>query len=438
MSIDKKVYKWTAIVPVRFTRAPHQNDATKDSGPPNANAPDPDDRGYVPEKHRCAYLPIGFEYSGPVASLPETRVRLIREDIADAAQLYVTSSNNTIVELTTPAPGNALPNTAKMMIKFRVKNVGDAFLEVRFGSDSGPIIHRLRLCINKFRSIWVKAHSLVISGTTINDDSGNPVPSQSSLNTKAAVQGRIDLLNAIYFPYGIKFTLKGNVDVSPITLSQRGAINCDTEWETLIKRTKNNKLWIQGGLNIFFVPQIVASDAGPDLIGGVASNARTDPNFMLMVADWAREGQTIAHEIGHILNLINDPKPQPKFIHTNCREDNRFPGTGKRVRDDIVSRRRLMWAFTECPSRTLRSPNFSPYKPDPGGHPNYWAYHDENIMTFRENVGYGVKKVGTMLTIKQLDKDRSDLEMKEVQKTADFIKPKPKKKKKKKKKFGIF
>ncbi len=438
MSIDKKVYKWTAIVSVRFTRAPDNNDATKDSGAPDAHAPDPDDRGYVPEKHRCAYLPIGFEYSGPVASLPETRVRLIREDIADTAQLYVTSSNNSIVELTTPAPGNALPNTTKMMIKFRVKNVGDAFLEVRFGSDSGPIIHRLRLCINKFRSIWVKAHVPVISGTAINDNSGSPVPPQSSLNTKAAVQGRIDLLNAIYFPYGIKFTLKGNVDVSPITLNQRGAINCDTEWNTLIKRTKKNKLWIQGGLNIFFVPQIVASDAGPDSIGGVASYARTDPNFMLMVADWAGEGQTIAHEVGHILNLINDPKPQPKFIHTNCREDNRFPGTGKRVRDDIVSRRRLMWAFTSCPNRTLRSPNFAPYRPDPGGHPNYWTYNAENIMTFRENVGYGVNKVGTMLTIKQLDEDRSDLEMKEVQKTADFIKPKPKKKKKKKKKFGIF
>jgi len=403
MSIDKKVYKWTAISPVRFTRAPHQNDATKDSGPPDAHAPDPDDRGYVPEKHRCAYLPIGFEYSGPVASLPETRVRLIREDIADTAQLYVTSSNNSIVELTTPAPGNALPNTTKMMIKFRVKNVGDAFLEIRFGSDS-------------------------------------------SLNTKAAVQGRIDLLNAIYFPYGIKFTLKGNVDVSPITLAQRGAINCDCagEWDkelkAIIKNTKKNKLWIQGGLNIFFVPQIVASDAGPDSIGGVASNARTDPNFMLIVADWSREGQTIAHEVGHILNLINDPKPQPKFIHSNTRTDthspDRFPGTGKCVRDDIVSRRRLMWAFTESDSDVLR--NFTPVQTDPVNDPNSWSYNFENIMSYRENVGYGVDKVGTMLTIKQLDKDRSDLEMKEVQKTADFIKPKPKKKKKKKKKFGIF
>ncbi len=430
MPIVKKVHKWTAIVPVRFTRAPDKNDATKDSGPPDAHAPDPDDRGYMPEEHRCAYLPIGFEYSGPVASLPETRVRLIRENIADTAQLYVTSSDNSIAELTTPAPGNALPNTTKMMIKFRVKNVGDAFLEVRFESDSGPIIHRLRLCINKFRSIWVKAHVPVISGTAINDTNGNPVPSQSFLENQNRRQVRIDLLNAIYFPYGIKFTLKGNVDVNPIALSQRGAINCDTEWDTLIKSTKKNKLWIQGGLNIFFVPQIVASDAGPDSIGGVASYARTDPNFMLIVADWAREGQTIAHEVGHILNLINDPKPQPKFIHTNCREDNRFPGTGKRVRDDIVSRRRLMWAFTESNSYVLRDFN-------PVGDPD-WTYNFENIMSYRENVGYGVDKVGTMLTIKQLDKDRSDLEMKEVQKTADFIKPKPKKKKKKKKKFGIF
>ncbi len=434
MSIDKKVYKWTAIVPVRFTRAPDKNDATKDSGVPDAHAPDPDDRGYVPEKHRCAYLPIGFEYSGPVASLPETRVRLIREDIADAAQLYVTSSDNSIAELTTPAPGNALPSATKMMIKFRVKNVGDAFIEVRFGSDSGPIIHRLRLCINKFRTIWVKAHAPVINGTTAYYSPGNPVPSQSSFNTKAAVQGQIDLLNAIYFPYGIKFTLKGNVDVSPISLKQGGVINLSKEWETLIKNTQKNKLWIQGGLNIFFAPQVIATGIGLNRIGGAASNARNVPNFMLVLADWAREGQTIAHEVGHILNLVNDPSAV-RFVHVNARDSRnnpQVPGTGVNIRDDIVSRRRLMWAYTTIPTKCLKQfPALNPGGAAP-------VYNYENIMSYRENVGYGVNKVGTMLTIKQLDEDRSDLEMKEVQKTADFIKPKPKKKKKKKKKFGIF
>ncbi len=446
MSIDKKVYKWTAIVPVRFTRAPDQNDATKDSGPPDAHAPDPDDRGYVPEKDRCAYLPIGFEYSGPVASLPETRVRLIREDIADTAQLYVTSSDNSIAELTTPAPGNALPSAAKMMIKFRVRNVGDAFLEVRFGSDSGPIIHRLRLCINKFRSIWVKAHAPVISGTT---GPAVPVPSQSSFNTKATVQGQIDLLNAIYFPYGIKFTLKGNVDVSPISLKQGGVFNLSEEWKTLIKSTKKNKLWIQGGLNIFFVPQIVAKNIGLNRIGGVASYARTDPDFMLILADWAREGQTIAHEVGHILNLVNDPPASSgpamirRFVHVNTHDNRRDPvkgGTGVNIRDDIVSRRRLMWAYTSISNTSQRRfPVVPPPRPSgpPPPHPAP-VYNHENIMTYRNNVGYGNNKVGVMLAIKNLKEDRTDLEMKEVQKTADFIKPKPKKKKKKKKKFGIF
>jgi hypothetical protein len=42
-------------------------------------------------------------------------------------------------------------------------------------------------------------------------------------------------------------------------------------------------------------------------------------------------------------------------------------------------------------------------------------------MAYRNNVGYGPTKVGTMLAIKNFDQDPSDLEMQEVQKTADIL-----------------
>jgi hypothetical protein len=109
----------------------------------------------------------------------------------------------------------------------------------------------------------------------------------------------------------------------------------------------------------------------------------------LLIADWVAF-QSVGHELGHVLNLVNDPSGQ--FVHVNTVTDPTSPGTGKVVRDDIVSRRRLMYAFTNIvPS--LKNPH-------------------------RNDVGYGAGNPGAMLSIKQLDNDKTDLEMAEVRRSA--------------------
>ncbi len=408
MSIPKAIYKWTAVVPVRFARAIN--------GAPQANAPDPDDRGFthcIKTRHECAVLPVGLDESLAEAAIPETRVRLVRVDMENGGQLFITSSDAARLEVTMPAAGAALPSQEKMMIKFKVKTAGKCFLEVRFGAANGPIVHRLQIVVNAIRRLQVKAHAPRITGaTTINDKDGNPipfaVPAQSSNNTVGAVRAVLSAADAICFPYGIQFDVDPVVDTSQLNLSARGAVDLyippagTDEFDTTVRHNRVE----HGIINIYFVSQIIDTTpdgdiwCGPNAVGGVAMSARNNRNdFGVLLADWAAGGQTTAHELGHVLNLVCDPKPSPKFVHVNTREDPASPGTGRDVRNDIISRRRLMWAYTNL----LADPN----------------------MPYRSNVGYGANQPGSMLTIKQFKNDRTDLEMQEVQSSARWLLNRP-------------
>ena len=451
--LKKTVHKWIRIVPVRFARAPIDNDPTKDSGPPDGNAPDPDDRGYVgciKTAHRAAVLPVGFDPRLPQQA--ETRVRLLRVNIADVAALYVTSSDPAVLQITSPlqnvAKGaakvqeNRLPDQEQVMIKFRALKTGNCFLEVRFNAQDGPTLHRIQVTVNELRLLQVKAHAPVIQGIAYNDSGGNAVPAQSAFNTLAAITNRFSEVNKIYFPYGIAFEVMNNVDTSALNHHLRGSVDLTDRWnaaagawESEYTSALQNQREEHGAINVVFVPQIVELDAaratlttGPDIVGGVASSATANPTtYGLFLADWAQEPQTVAHEIGHILNLVNDPAGSGasatlEFVHVNARDHRNqantvCPGTGVNVRDDIVSRRRLMWAYTDTSSKSQRQ--FPPItKP-------LQAYNYENIMAYRKNAGYGDNKVGTMLTIKQFDADRTDLEMKEVQNSARWLLARP-------------
>src|SRR3954468_5676289 len=100
MAIAKAIHKYVRVVAVRFDRAPDANDPTVEQGTFDGNAPDPDTRGFLPANVGGAILPVGLDAAVDAATRPESRVRLIREDIEDAAQLFVTLSAAGQVEIT--------------------------------------------------------------------------------------------------------------------------------------------------------------------------------------------------------------------------------------------------------------------------------------------------------------------------------------------------
>lgn len=416
MAIVKTVHKFERVVPVRFARAPHPTDPTINSGTYDANAPEPDDRGFLPHTTGGAIFPVGLDTTVAAAARPETRVRLIRMDMENAGSLFVTAERPGVFEITLPAANAALPSTKEMMIKLRAVAGGTTNLRVHFGSIAGPVIHQIQVVVNNLIPVRVVAHVPIINGTVVINPlpppagapfptaQGTAFPTQSSC-TDASIRQMFSNANIIFFPYGIKFNLDAVIDRSvagaptgTVTLANQGMVapsNAEFRRVTAINRQAR-------AINAYFVPQIATSAATINSIAGMALSARTvRDRYGLFIVDWTNSFHAIAHEIGHLFNLPNDPTGQMPD-HINTRPDAAIPGTGRVIRFDTISRRRLMWAFTRI---RLGNSTLEPNR----------ALHN---LTFRDDVGYGNDTVGGMLTLKQLNNDKTDKEMAELQRTA--------------------
>ena len=166
-----------------------------------------------------------------------------------------------------------------------------------------------------------------------------------STRTDQDIADFIGEVNKTYFPYGIRIVLDAAVDrAGVLNLAHQGAVDDVTEFDTT---TALNRA--AHSINAYFVPTIVeltdpANLVNPGTIGESVSNLVTNRgHFGLLIADFVTDAannntpadaHAVAHEVGHVVNLINDPSGQ--FVHVNRRVD---PGTGQEhnVRDDIVA-----------------------------------------------------------------------------------------------------
>jgi hypothetical protein len=270
MPIAKVVYRWERVVPVRFSRAPTE-DPTVSSGPIVAEAPDPDDRGFLPHSTGGPFLPMGLDASVDFDARSKTRVRLLREDIDVAAPLFVKMNPDGIVSLDSPAPGVRLPSAKAMLIKMRPKAAGGAHLEVHFGSDSGPIIHKMKIFVNRMIRIRFSLHVPTINGNVQNDSHGNVVPTVST-RSDASILKFIQDMNKIYFPYGIQAVPDAVIDHALVlNLTNQGMVDDSVEWDNVLLRNR-----VAHSVNAHFVPQIAGpsnpdpnNNIGPDIVGGV-------------------------------------------------------------------------------------------------------------------------------------------------------------------------
>jgi hypothetical protein len=215
MPIAKAIHKYTRVVAVRFDRCPDAADPTVEQGTFDALAPDPDARGFLPADVRGPILPIGLDAAIDAATRPESRVRLIREDIEDAAQLFLTLSTAGQVQITQPAPNTALPNTKFMLIKLRALAAGRTLLQVRFGSATGPIIHQMQVIVNAVQDLRVVVQVHPVTGATI--------PAQT-VRTDAQIRAMFNVAQAVYFPYGIRFVLDAVIDRAGVLKPTRDSL----------------------------------------------------------------------------------------------------------------------------------------------------------------------------------------------------------------------
>jgi hypothetical protein len=295
-------------------------------------------------------------------------------DMEDAGDLFLTSANTGVVTITDPAPPAKLPNAREMMIKMRAVASGTTRLQVHFGAINGPVIHELEVRVNPLIELRVAVHVPTINGAA-------SAFGTTSSRSDAEITTLMNDVNQVYFPYGIRFAIDSTDRAGILALTNQGVVDL-AEFNTVMQLNR-----VAGVVNTYFVPRIgQAPGTAPGGITGVGQSAKRDrTNFGLLVADNGL-AQTAAHELGHMLNIVSFATG--RFGHAH--ED----GNGRVVRDDIITRRRLMHP-------ALR----------PGADP---------LRPYRDDVGYG-DIAGGMITIKQLDNDPTDLEHAEILRTAALI-----------------
>jgi len=356
-----------SICPIRFCRAV--------TGPPVLDAPDVDDRGFAMGNRPATWGSTTAEGAMVGIRMGDTvRIKVLREDIENAADLYVTSSDTNLVEVVAPVNGGPLLNDGIFQIRGIVdRRNAPVKVEVRYGAVDGPIIGELEPHIYQEVTLRLAFHLVTIRGI-------------GTTRSAADVRNFMPVINSIWRPCGIQFTL-ANANIVNETIranpgggadqyrradgvwrplpgtmaghnfTHAGAVTSDARWadeyrefDTLISLNHRGV-----SINIYCVPDNGAYDnAGnhttPDWSG--LSYVNVNRNGGLALADIGN-ATNLAHEIGHFIN--------------NEHADYDNAGTDQGTTDDnIWLGRRLM--FSQWPA------NAPPYKNDTGyGAGNYGA-----------------------------------------------------------------
>jgi hypothetical protein len=301
--------RFRRIVMVRFERAA--------VGDPQLLIPQPDDRGYADATH------------GPIFGLLQgdtVTVRLRREMIESAGSLFVTSSDESIFKVVTPASGE-LPNTDVIDIQINGVSGGTpktATLEVRFKTGTrstgvatrpvvptGPIIHQATI------NVWDPPLDVMVTPHLVTiEQAGAPAP-RPSIGTVAAVNAILDISRAIWRPCGIRLlpssgaTFAAAARSHTVALATAGVVADDFapggEVDTIL-----NTDHVPRTVNAYFVHRI---GNGGTLGLGISEPTRaafglSRPGIILadqtaagVIHDVPFSGNDLAHEIGHFLTL---------------------------------------------------------------------------------------------------------------------------------------
>lgn len=381
MTINKEVYKWERIVPVRFTRY-------KGPAVAGTHTPDLDDRGFT-------------TYFGPVVGVCQgdlTRVVLLREELDEGAPLFVTSEDTGRITIIAPPPDpGQLENGARANIDFRASNTeGEAKIRIHAQSLNGPVIAELTVHTFRLLTILCAAHRTAIY---------TPPATRTAANTTSRSFNDIDTLmaevNRQWRPAGIEFTIDTRKDDTNLTNQVArggfpptdGALLCPVYGsgeanENFTRLMATNR--VDRRLNVHFVHEIrTASANGEPFYIGFGSSAERG----LVVSDTADplelQAHTLAHELGHILNLSGVGHSVPEDAHSD--DDPQWNTSVPVRRHDLWTRRRLMYYMVGLNSD------------DRIGTGGRYAFAGTDS-------GYGPGNPGHMITIKNLTQDATDNE----------------------------
>ena len=364
MAFDYKVYKSRRIVPLRFNRAV--------TGQPVLGKPEIDMRGY----YRAA-VTDGNDHGHVVGVTEgnESEVKIERVSIDRKAEIYITSSDSTIMTVTDSGGTDKLAASNEMTIKITGVKGGatgspeTAKAEVRYASKTGPIIGEISVWVFKPLNVSLTPHNVTIKDST----------AAAGINSSANINAVIDLVKAFWEPSGVSFAVEA-IENDTVTFANRGEVRWKTEINTLLSTNRTidsiNAYFVSeiidpgfpGVLGFGFSRATVNADAGsadplphPGIILGDKTSFPATSTTAASVVDRHNDihflANDLAHEIGHFFTLPH--------------VDNR---NSSNSRDDTWAARMLM-------------------------HPN----NTRNLPGFRNDTGYGATYRGGLITMKDID-----------------------------------
>lgn len=351
-------------VPLRFERAV--------TGPPQEDSSDVDDRGTEAGGRGCT---MG------VAVGKENEVKLRRDQIDPKARLCVASDKPAIAKIVSPA-GGVLPRGRKEnTIRYKGIKEGVAKIQVYYETVGGRLLSELQVVVSKMIQVDVVAHLTQILARGF---IGPVRPGDHRTSrTSSQVNDLFEEINAIWRPLGIEFKLQGCVSTSH-RLSNMGRVTIGIPTNAL-GQDEHDELWTANNVarhvNVYFVPQIFDATAagGGGIQGQAFNNTQTGPNQVpgVTLGDGA-DSNDLAHELGHILTLTQNP---------SCHADESDTNRGAQSRNDTWCRRRLM---------AMYNPDF-PHRP----------WQDNGYGRFVQG---GITRMnrGALITIKDLPQDQTD------------------------------
>lgn len=378
-NFNTRIWDNERIFMVDFSRAK--------TGAAHKDFPDVDDLGHSDDSQ-------GSEHGAICCSVDDARnvqVRFHRTEISLNAPLHIVSTNPALVTLATPASG-VLSAVRSQIIKFNTAAgaSGRAALEVRYKWADGPVIGRLYVQVNQRVNVRLRFHLVTINGHGhSNNFLGHSRTTVAAKHT--AMQKLFDDVNHFWLPYGVFFSLDGGIFDEAWTNAELGTNSVNPTDDQLIQGGAMSPNRSATHVNIYFVPQFQAAAtmafAWPISLATLNNDfyPTTVPlanrhlgNGIFVRTDNNIATQSLAHELGHYLNLCMIANPGPSAFHSMA--DTLDPANSDpKIRDDQGTRRRLMYPYTTLVQATVR--------------------------TWRNDTGYGNLTSGGFVNVRHLSQD---------------------------------
>ena len=313
MPFPHNVYKTQRIVPLRFQRAV--------SGAPDARFPDLDDRGWFrpgPSGNSAATNDHGFVVG--VTEGDTVYVEVNREKIEIGADLFVKSSDETVMKVKQNLGTDKLLTMKEPLLAIEGVSGGAgatpkvARIQIRFGTNAGPIIGELSVWVYKKVNVNLVPHNVTIRSAAA-----------AGIASAANVASIMDMVKAIWKPAGVNITVAA-IQNDNVTFANPGDANWQAEINTLL-----NTNWVPSSINAYFVNRITGAGGALGLgISRPNSVAFGTPNPGVILGD--RTGtfnraadvhylaNDLAHEVGHFFTLPHVDNVQNTNTHQG-RED---------------------------------------------------------------------------------------------------------------------